>query len=144
MDKIMKNRSGLKLVTFLFGLQNMFKNFEKFTFLLIYHLGNFNDLKVVSELFEKLYMWIYTGQFRTPLKFQFHLTLLFWKLWKERKKFQKIEYFKNKKSFLGKRKTIFQNFPNAFFQWYIQKRTQALIRFRSYYLVISIKVFYFH
>ena len=52
----MKNRSGLRLVTFLFKLQNMFKNFEKFTFLLIYHLGNFNDLKVVSQLFEKLYM----------------------------------------------------------------------------------------
>ena len=38
--------------------------------------------------------------------FHFHLSFCIWKLWKGRKKLQKFEYLKNKKSFLDK-KTLF-------------------------------------
>ena len=46
----------------------------------------------------------------------FGQTIWIWKLWKEKEKTgEKIQYPKNKKSFLEEREIIFHNFLNAFF-----------------------------
>ena len=42
--------------------------------------------KVVSELFQNLYLLIYTCQFAISWWSEFHLTLWIWKLWKRRQK----------------------------------------------------------
>ena len=61
----MKNKRDLELVTSLsLGCKNIFR---KIPFLVIYHLGNFDDLmEVVSEFFQKLYLLIYASQFMMP------------------------------------------------------------------------------
>ena len=48
MDKIMKKKRGMEIVTSLCCVPNYV---QKNPFLLIYQLVNFGDLKVVSELF---------------------------------------------------------------------------------------------
>ena len=60
--------------------------------------------------------------------FQFHMTLYIWKLWKGRKKLQKIEYLKNEKGFLNEMKPFFI-FLNAFGDIY--KTENASLNFES-------------
>ena len=84
----------------LFGLQNMFRKIPS----LVNYLspGQFWCFctKLVSELFQKLHLLVYTSQLMMTWSFQFHLTHWIWQLGKKGKKLRKVEYLGNEKIFL--------------------------------------------
>ena len=107
MDKIIKNKRGLELVT---GHSSGYKtSSEKFLYkLYIIWPSLMIQYKVVFELFQKLHLQIYASQF---------MTLQIWKVWKGRGKIQKFKYLENEKSFLDEVKNIFHSFWSAIIWW---------------------------
>ena len=96
-----------------FELKNMFR---KIPLLVIYYLGNFDDL-IQSDFLvvPKITFANLCKAHSQHNYFSFVWPFEFGKCENEGKKLRKIEYLDNKKSFLDEIKSIFHNFWNAFF-----------------------------
>ena len=106
MDKVIKNKRGLELVT---SRSSGHKTkSEKFLYSL-YII--WPSLMMWFLSFSKNYIckFMYLSSWHHIL-FHFHLTFWIWNLWKGRGKTQKLKNLKNEKSFLDEIKNIFHSF----------------------------------
>ena len=109
MDKVIKNKMGLELVTSRYSGHKT--SSEKFFYLLyIIWLSLTMYCKAVFELFQKLHRQIYTSQFMAINYSTSICPLESGKCGKEGKKSQTCEYLDNEKSFLDEMKNIFHSF----------------------------------
>ena len=103
MDKVIKNKRGLELVTSHFS-QNKFR---KNSLIVIYYLTKFDDVIYSS-------FWV-TPKITSANLFHLHLSFWIWKVWKGREKLQKCGFLENEKSFLDEIKFFFAVFEGLSF-----------------------------
>ena len=106
MDKVIKNKRGLELVTCRSsGYETSSKNF--FISYILYDQGWWcNTKQFLSYSKYCTCKFMQANSWHRKL-FYFHLSLWIWKVWKE-EKLQKFEYLENEKSILDEIKNIFQ------------------------------------
>ena len=104
MCKVITSKRGLELVATLLRLQSKFREILLLVIYYVIYSGFWVIRKITSaNLCKPIYDIIHQ-------LFHFHFSFWVWKVWIGREKLQKLEYLKNKKSFLGEIKKNFHSF----------------------------------
>ena len=116
MDKLIKRKRGLELVTSLSSGHKESSEKFRYPFYIIWP-SLIMHCKAVFELFKKLHLQIYASQFMTSWIIPVLFVLLSLEIVERKGKIQKCEYLEKEKSFLDEIKILFHSFRRAIIWW---------------------------